>query len=69
MTGEAGQGVTIYSKQFRHDIKCGCCNWETSILYSLSTNDVNKDGLCAHCFLEMIEENGWWVDLDLKGYS
>ncbi len=54
-------GVSVYSKEMEHDVKCGCCNWETSTLYSLSTNNVDTEGHCSHCFLEMIIENGWKI--------
>ncbi len=61
MSKKTDSGVTIYSMQFENDIKCGCCNWGTSTLYSLATNAVNTEDLCAYCFLEMIEKNGWKI--------
>jgi len=61
MTVKKEIGIAIYSKQLEDEVKCGGCNWETSTLFSLETNDVEKEGLCSFCFLEMIEENGWKI--------
>jgi len=47
------------------EFKCGGCNWESSVAYYFSNEpepqfdpedpDRLENGLCAQCFLEMIE--------------
>jgi hypothetical protein len=44
----------IISKQLIKDKKCGGCNNTTSTLYSFETNDINKHGICAYCFMDIL---------------
>lgn len=41
--------------------KCGGCNWECETVYSFPTNDINKEGLCAHCFMDMLVDGRFEV--------
>jgi len=44
----------VISKWYPEEKKCPECNWETETLYSFSVNDIDEEGLCANCFMEMV---------------
>jgi len=46
----------IIRKSLEEDVKCGGCNNETCTLYSFITNDINTEGICAQCFMDMLIE-------------
>jgi len=48
--------IRVISKDYPNEKKCPGCNWETSTLYSLPQNDIDEEGLCVQCFMEMIVE-------------
>ena len=51
----------IIRKFFENGIKCGGCNWRVSVLYSFEDMDINKYGLCASCFMDMIVDENMGV--------
>jgi len=58
--------MRVYSKIYANEVKCGGCNWSTSTLYTLGRFS-RENGLCNDCFLEMLIENKWDVDVhDVK---
>jgi len=44
----------VISKFYPSETKCLGCNWETDTLYSFPEDDIDEEGLCAQCFMEMI---------------
>ena len=54
--------MKIYSKMFEKGIKCGGCNWSVVVLYSFDTLDVNKEGLCANCFMDMLVAGNYEIN-------
>jgi len=48
----------VISKQYSDEKKCPGCNWEIGTLYSFPQNDIDEEGLCAQCFMDMIVEKG-----------
>ena len=51
----------VIKKFFENGIKCGGCGWRVNWLYSFEHEDIDKFGLCADCFMEMIVEDGFDV--------
>jgi len=41
--------------------KCPCCNWECSMVYSFTCNNIDEEGLCASCFMDMLVDEGFGV--------
>jgi len=48
----------VVSNWFHEWKKCPRCNWEVETLYSFPEKDIDVEGLCANCFVEMILETG-----------
>ena len=44
--------------RFDKEVKCGSCGWSTTTLYSFKECE---GGLCARCFMELLEELGYVV--------
>ena len=51
----------IIRKNLDDEKKCGGCNWRTSTFYSFPSSDIDEDGLCAMCFMDMIVDSGMEV--------
>jgi hypothetical protein len=50
--------MRVVNKHFHRGKNCPCCNRETGEVFSFRVNPIDRDGLCAHCFMEMIVEDG-----------
>lgn len=48
----------IIKKKYDVGINCNSCNWETSILYSFDSNNIDEEGLCGECFCGMLADDG-----------
>lgn len=51
----------VIRKFYRDWKKCPSCNWPVSVLYSFTTNDIDEEGLCGDCFMDMLVECGYDV--------
>lgn len=51
--------MKVISKFFPDYEKCGGCNWSVTVRYSFEGNDINTEGLCGDCFMDMIVEEGY----------
>lgn len=51
----------VISKQYTKEKKCPGCNWETLTMYSLPQKDIDEEGLCAQCFMDMLVELGMTI--------
>lgn len=49
-------GLKVISKHYPDNKKCNHCNWESAVLYSFASNDIDSEGLCGQCFMDMIVE-------------
>ena len=58
--------MRIERKLLSEERKCPGCNWVCETVYSFPTNDIDKEGLCAHCFMDMLVDGGLTVSL-LRG--
>ena len=34
--------------------RCNGCNWRVEFLYTFEGKDIEKEGLCADCFIDML---------------
>jgi hypothetical protein len=59
--GKAQRRTRIISKSLDKERKCPCCNWECSTVYSFTCNNIDEEGLCAHCFMDMLVEEGFGI--------
>jgi hypothetical protein len=56
----------VISKDFNEE-KCPCCNWRVSRRYSFEESDIDKEGLCGSCFMDMIVEEGMTINTKEEG--
>jgi hypothetical protein len=61
MNKKAENALVVHSKFFDDTVKCDHCRWAVCLLFSFVNNDIDTEGLCGECFMEMIEENGWGI--------
>ena len=54
-------GSEIYRKQYPEWVKCPGCNWEVSTLYSFREDNIDEEGLCAHCFIDMLVDEDFRI--------
>ena len=52
----------VYRGSFAKDWrKCPGCNWQVQMLYTFPGHEIEEEGLCASCFLDMIVEEAMEV--------
>lgn len=51
----------VFSKLLEEEKKCGGCNYAVSVFYSHENVDIDKHGLCANCFMDMIVDEEFTV--------
>jgi len=54
----------VIRKFYPDGVKCGGCNWRVTTLYAFEGEDIDRYGLCANCFLDMIVDEEMKVSLD-----
>jgi len=47
----------VIRKFYPEEVKCGGCGWRVTTLYSFEDEDIDKYGLCANCFMDMIVDD------------
>lgn len=48
----------IIYKDYDPEKKCGCCNWHATRFYAFENQDIEEFGLCGHCFLDFLTDEG-----------
>ena len=60
--------MKVLNKHFSDGKRCPGCGCKTSEIFSYANSRIDREGLCAHCFMELVMKEGLEV-IDADPYS